>query len=118
MREELLKLDRYQEQFHYLRKNRIETAAQLSMQYDAIQAEIDALTERRGQLYRQKRRGDGGGEIQTEIEQITTHLRALRRDLKLCARIEGDIPKSGRRWKPSAQTMQGGVLMKNCSTRT
>lgn len=93
MREELLKLDRYQEQFRYLRKNRIETAAQLSMQYDAIQAEIDALTERRGQLYRQKRRGDGGGEIQTEIEQITTHLRALRRDLKLCARIEGDIPK-------------------------
>ena len=93
MREELLKLDRYQEQFHYLRKNRIETAAQLSMQYDAIQAEMDALTERRGQLYRQKRRGDGGGEIQTEIEQITTHLRALRRDLKLCARIEGDIPK-------------------------
>ena len=37
MREELLKLDRYQEQFRYLRKNRIETAAQLSMQYDAIQ---------------------------------------------------------------------------------
>ena len=93
MREELLKLDRYQEQFQYLRKNRIETAAQLSMQYDAIQAEMDALTERRGELYRQKRRGDGGGEIQAEIEQITTHLRALRRDLKLCARIEGDIPK-------------------------
>ena len=44
MREELLKLDRYQEQFRYLRKNRIETAAQLYMQYDAIQAEIDALT--------------------------------------------------------------------------
>lgn len=87
MREELLKLDRYQEQFRYLRKNRIETAAQLSMQYDAIQAEIDALTERRGQLYRQKRRGDGGGEIQTEIEQITTHLRALRRDLKLLQNI-------------------------------
>lgn len=88
MREELLKLDRYQEQFRYLRKNRIETAAQLSMQYDAIQAEIDALTERRGQLYRQKRRGDGGGEIQTEIEQITTHLRALRRDLKLKESIQ------------------------------
>ena len=61
MREELLKLDRYQEQFRYLRKNRIETAAQLSMQYDAIQAEIDALTERRGQLYRQKRRETEAG---------------------------------------------------------
>ena len=91
MREELLKLDRYQEQFWYLRRNRIETAGQLSMQYDAIQAELDALTERRKELYQRKRRGDG--EVQPEIEQITTHLRALRRDLKLCARIEGDLPK-------------------------
>lgn len=91
MREELLKLERYQEQFRYLRQNRLETANQLSMQYDAIQAKMDALTERRKELYQRKRRGDGG--VQTEIAQITTQLRALRRDLKLCARIEGDIPK-------------------------
>lgn len=91
MREELLKLERYQEQFRYLRQNRLETANQLSMQYDAIQAKMDALTERRKELYQRKRRGDG--EVQTEIVQITTQLRALRRDLKLCARIEGDIPK-------------------------
>ena len=91
MREELLKLDRYQEQFRYLRQNRIETAGQLSMQYDAIQSDIDALAERRKELYQRKRRGDG--EAQTEIAQITTRLRALRRDLKLCARIEADIPR-------------------------
>ena len=91
MREELLKLERYQEQFRYLRQNRLETANQLSMQYDAIQAKMDALTERRKELYQRKRRGDG--EVQTEIAQITTQLRILRRDLKLCARIEGDIPK-------------------------
>ena len=91
MREELRKLDRYQEQFRYLRKNRIETAAQLSMQYDAIQAEMDALTERRGELYRQSRRGDGNEEVQAEIGQITARLRTLRRERKLCVRIEGDI---------------------------
>lgn len=91
MREELRKLDRYQEQFRYLRKNRIETAAQLSMQYDAIQAEIDALTERRGELYRQRRRGEGNEKVQAEIGQITAHLRTLRRERKLCVRIEGDI---------------------------
>lgn len=91
VREELRKLDRYQEQFQYLRRNRIETAAQLSMQYDAIQAEIDALTERRGELYRQRRRGDGNEEVQAEIGQITAHLRTLRRERKLCVRIEGDI---------------------------
>lgn len=47
LRGELLKFDRYQEQFRYLMKNRIETAAELSMQYDALQAAIDALTDRR-----------------------------------------------------------------------
>lgn len=91
MREELRKLDRYQEQFQYLRRNRIKTMAQLSMQYDAIQAEIDALTERRGELYRQRRRGDGNEEVQAEIGQISAHLRKLRREMKLCVRIEGDI---------------------------
>lgn len=48
MWEELLKLDRYQEQSHHPRKNRIETVVQLPMQYGAIQAEIDIPTERRG----------------------------------------------------------------------
>ena len=69
----------------------IETAEQLSMQYDALQAEIDALTERRGDLYRRRRSGQD--EVSEEISRITAQLRALRRDLKLCARIEGDIPR-------------------------
>lgn len=93
LREELLKFDRYQEQFRYLMKNRIETAAQLAMQYDALQAEIDALTDRRAELYRLRRSGRGGGAADDEITAITTHLRGLRRELKLCARIEGDIPR-------------------------
>lgn len=91
LREELLKFDRYQEQFHYLMKNRIETATELSMQYDALQAAIDALTDRRRDLYIVRRRGDGG--VDGEITNITIRLRGLRRELKLCVRIEGDIPK-------------------------
>lgn len=90
-RRELIKLDRYQQQFRYLHRNHIETAEQLSMQYDALQAEIDALTDRRGELYRLRRAGQE--EASEEITQITTQLRALRRELKLCARIEGDIPR-------------------------
>ena len=70
-------------------------------------------------VYRQKRRGDEGEEIQAEIEQITTHLRALRRDLKLCARIEGDIPKV----RATVETQRPDHTRrrpygKNCSTRT
>ncbi|MGI5933920.1 MAG: relaxase/mobilization nuclease domain-containing protein [Lawsonibacter sp.] len=90
-RQELIKLDRYQRQFRYLHQNHIETAEQLSMQYDALQAEIDALTDRRGDLYRLRR--SGHEEVSEEIGHITAQLRALRRDLKLCARIEGDIPR-------------------------
>ena len=44
LRREVLKLDRYQAQFRYLRTNRIETRQQLTMQRDALQAEMDALT--------------------------------------------------------------------------
>ena len=91
MRQELIKLDRYQQQFRYLYRNHIETAEQLSMQYDALQAEIDSLTDRRGDLYRMRR--SGHEEVSEEIGHITAQLRALRRDLKLCARIEGDIPR-------------------------
>ena len=92
MREELRRLDRYQKQFLYLHRNRIETAGQLAMQYDALQAEIDALTARRAGLYRRRRANPGDLSLSAEIERITARLKALRRDLKLCARIEAEIP--------------------------
>lgn len=85
---EIIKFDRYQEQFRYLMKNRIETMGQLSMQYDAIQAEIDALTNQRRELYPLRRAGtEGAG---AEIDAINDRLRVLRRELKLCVRIESD----------------------------
>lgn len=92
LREEIVKFDRYQRQFTYLMKNRIETAEQLSMQYDALQTEIDALTDRHRDLYKAKRAGQGGEGVTQEITQITSRLRGLRRDLKLCVCIEGDLP--------------------------
>lgn len=89
MRQEVIKFERYQRQFLYLHRNRIETAGQLAMQYDALQAEIDALTEQRSDLYRRKRRGE---DTEEQITAITQALRPLRRELRLCVQIEGDIP--------------------------
>ena len=74
-------------------KNRIETDRQLSMQYDALQAEIDALTEQRRGLYQVRRSGYGGDAVSEEIAVLTGRLRTLRRELKLCIRIEGDLSK-------------------------
>ncbi|MEY8404466.1 relaxase/mobilization nuclease domain-containing protein [Oscillospiraceae bacterium 44-34] len=91
-RTEIIKFDRYQKQFQYLMKNRIETANQLSMQYDALQAQIDALTDQRRELYKIRRAGHGGDAVTDEITGLTARVRELRRELKLCARIERDIP--------------------------
>lgn len=87
-RQELAKMERYKRQFRYLRENRIETAEQLAMQYDAVQASIDALVDSRRDLYPQKRAGDEWAA--DEIERINESLRSLRRQLRMCARIEQD----------------------------
>ncbi|MEA4895656.1 MAG: relaxase/mobilization nuclease domain-containing protein [Oscillospiraceae bacterium] len=93
LRQDLLQFDRYQQQFLYLMKNHIETVGQLSTQYDALQSEIDALTDRRGDLYKQRRRNGDSDAVTAEITGITERLRVLRQELKLCVHIEGDIPK-------------------------
>lgn len=87
-RQELAKMERYKRQFRYLRENRIETSEQLAMQYDAIQASIDALADNRRDLYPQKRAGDEWAA--DEIERINERLRSLRRQLRMCVRIERD----------------------------
>lgn len=81
---ECTKLERYKRQFWLLHRYRIETAAELSMLSDALQADMDALTTRRTELYRRKRRGD---DVTAEIAASTQALRPLRRDLRLCGQI-------------------------------
>ena len=57
-----------------------------------LQAEIDALTDRRADLYRLRRKAPDDTACSEKIGTITARLRVLRRELKLCARIEDDIP--------------------------
>ena len=90
VRKEVTRLHRYQQQFRLLQTYHIDTEGQLSMLMDALQAEIDALTLRRKAMYGRQRRGEDAAE---EIEAINQALRPLRRNLKLCAQIEADIPR-------------------------
>lgn len=85
VRREVTRLNRYVAQFRFLQENRIDTAAQLTMLGDALQAEIDALTDQRKVLYRRKRRGQ---DVDGEIQAITQKLRPLRQKLKTCGQIE------------------------------
>ena len=90
IRQEAAKLRRYQRQFRFLRENRIETVQELSMLHDALQAQIDALTERRKGLYEWKRRGM---DVMQELSAVNERLRQTRRSLNLCRSIETDIPR-------------------------
>ena len=90
IRQEVSKLRRYQRQFRFLRENRIETAQELSMLHDALQAQIDALTERRKGLYEWKRRGM---DVTRELSAVNERLRQARRSLNLCRSIEADVPR-------------------------
>lgn len=90
IRQEAAKLRRYQRQFRFLRENRIETVQELSMLHDALQAQIDALTERRKGLYEWKRRGMV---VTRELSAVNERLRQARRSLNLCRSIEADIPR-------------------------
>lgn len=90
IRQEAAKLRRYQRQFRFLRENRIETVQELSMLHDALQAQIDALTERRKGLYEWKRHGI---DVTRELSAVNERLRQARRRLNLCRSIEADIPR-------------------------
>lgn len=85
--DEIIKFERYVAQTKFLMKHRIDTQPQLTMLTDAIQAEIDALTAQRKALYRK----NIPAAQNPSIESINQKLRALRQDLKMCARIEADI---------------------------
>ena len=86
--EKIIKFDRYVAQTKFLMKYRIDTQPQLTMLTQAIHAEIDALTAQRKALYRK----NISATQNPAIESINQKLRALRQDLRMCARIEADIP--------------------------
>ena len=89
VRKEVLRLERYKAQFYFLRAYRVDTTAQLSMLTDAFQADVDALTERRKELYRRKREGY---EVSGALEGINERLRQARRGQRLCAQVTQDQP--------------------------
>ena len=103
VRSEVTKLHRYKAQFSLLQKYHIETDSELSMLKDALQAEIDALSDQRQTLYKQRNRG---AEVSAEIEGITAQLRQLRRKRSLCEQIAEDAPRIRNQLEEAEQTEQ------------
>ena len=91
--DEIIKLDHYMEQFQLLHQYHIDTVPQFHTLEEAIQADLDALTLQRTDLYRQKRKDPDNETLGSEIKSINRSIRGRRRELRICARIEADIPR-------------------------
>jgi len=92
MTDEIIKFDRYVEQAKLLMKYRIDTWEQLSMLEEAVQSELDALCNQRKGLYTARRKNPTDTDLSPAILSINQSIKTLRRELKLCGRIEADGP--------------------------
>ncbi len=86
MREELIKFDRYQKQFHFLIDNDIETIGQLNDMKQNAEDKIAELTLKRTRLYSKL-------DSEDEISDINTELKELRSKLRMCNNILEDAER-------------------------
>ena len=80
MRDELVKFERYQKQFHFLIDNDIETTEQLKTFKENAEIKISELVIQRSKLY-------GKTDSIAEIKTINAELRELRKDVRTCNNI-------------------------------
>ena len=84
MREELIKFERYQKQFHFLIDNDIETTEQLSSFKENTELKISESVIQRSRLY-------GKTDSTDEIKTINAELQKFRKDMRMCNNIFQDI---------------------------
>ena len=96
VKREVSHLERYEQQFKYLLSSGITTETELEQRIRVLEWDIRLLEEQRKPLY-QERRNTSDEEAQAkysaEIQQQTAALREKRRELRLCRRIQADIPR-------------------------
>lgn len=110
MREELIRLKRYQQQFRYIQSNHIETAGDLTGRAERIEQELLRLQNERRPLYGLRKSGkeEELEEINKKIAQFNAAMKKLRLERNLCKRIQEDIPRVTAAWEKA----QAGLVQK------
>ena len=93
LREDILRFDRYVEQFRFLAGHEITNLAKLTAYAEAKRSELQQSTSHRNQLYKERRNApdeETKAVISEQIAQENALLRLCRKELSLCARIEAD----------------------------
>lgn len=95
MRQEVIRLQRYDRQFRYLWTNGLTTVEELEQRITALEREIYDGEQQRKPLYRERRDAEDEAykaQCSAEIDRQTAALREKRRELALCRRILEDVP--------------------------
>ena len=95
MRQEVIRLQRYDRQFRYLWTHGLTTAEDLEQRITVLQREIYDGEQQRKPLYRERRDAEDEAyktQCSAEIDRQTAALREKRRELALCRRILEDVP--------------------------
>ena len=96
VKREVIHLERYEQQFKYLLSSKITTATELEHRIRVLEWDIRLLEEQRKPLYQEMRNTndeEAQAKYSTEIQQQTAALREKRGELRLCRRIQADIPR-------------------------
>ena len=95
VRQEVVRLERYDRQFRYLWANGMTTAEDLEQRIAALEREIYDGEQQRKPLYRERRNAEDEAyktQCSAEIDRQTAALWEKRRELALCRRILEDVP--------------------------
>ena len=103
LREELIKFERYQNQFHFLYDNDIETTAQLLEIKQKSEDRISELTLQRSRLYHKP-------EAKGEIADINTELKELRAKVRMCNNILIDSERINEKYNEAQRLEQEAEL--------
>ena len=90
LKEDLLKCDQYSEQAKLLSRYHISTEEDLSLHQEQAEEKMADITARRDELRKKARRALPETEItetKEQIRQLTTDLKHLRREVKVCEQI-------------------------------
>lgn len=93
MLDELKKLERYSQQYYFLRDNRLNTKADVNLYAEALSNEIYVLTDRRKHLYAECRKPDADKQtLKAQTKGLTEELRVLRKKQRTCKTVLENAP--------------------------
>ena len=114
LRDELIKMERYQKQFHFLYEPGLETTQQLAEYQSEQENKINDLTEQRKNLYSERKVADEQKqeEISEQIPSLNEKLKACRSDVRLCKAIFTDSERIQARYNQAQELQTQAVEQK------